>query len=198
MSLLNILYGVDSAEIGALTLDASLREEHSVAVEVTKHPVEQGSDISDHKRKGPDKVRITGIISNTPLRLFNFGPSELKPAENAWEVLNEMAASKELVTIITTLKTYEDMAMTDLRAPRDFKLGNVLEFTASFERLHLVRSSRAFSSQRTQSAADKVAKKKAAQAKKADAGKQPPKKTTILDDIASSEAGKAALKILGF
>jgi hypothetical protein len=68
MALLSLIFGEKAkARIGIVELDASLSETHSMSAEVTNHPVEEGSEISDHIRKQPDSIQISGVVSNTPL-----------------------------------------------------------------------------------------------------------------------------------
>lgn len=54
--------------IGSVHCDACVSEIHSETGEATEHPVEKGSNISDHYRANPRTVRIEGFITNTPIR----------------------------------------------------------------------------------------------------------------------------------
>lgn len=53
--------------IGSISLDASLSEVHSMSGEATSHPVETGSNISDHFHTNPRTVQIQGFITNHPV-----------------------------------------------------------------------------------------------------------------------------------
>lgn len=55
------------AVFGGIWLDASLEELHISDSEVTTHPVEEGSDITDHVRPKADAIRLTGVVSNQPI-----------------------------------------------------------------------------------------------------------------------------------
>ncbi len=127
-------------QVGSITLDVSLIEEHSVEIELTDHPVEKGADITDHKRRKPVALRLTGVISNTPLELLGGGLDAGNRAEAAWSTLETLQAGAELITVVTTLKTYENMQIVTMRAPRDVKRGNVLEVTLEFRELIQVES----------------------------------------------------------
>ena len=48
-------------------LDASIHEVYNDNSESTQHPVEDGSTVTDHIRKLPESIEITGIVSNTPI-----------------------------------------------------------------------------------------------------------------------------------
>jgi hypothetical protein len=50
-----------------LTLDATVKETHELSAQVTDHPVESGSNLTDHIRTLPARISLQGIISNTPI-----------------------------------------------------------------------------------------------------------------------------------
>jgi hypothetical protein len=60
---------VTHVEIASIWIDVSIREEHNCAAEVTRHPVEDGVDITDHVQLAPDRLQIEGLVSNQPLEL---------------------------------------------------------------------------------------------------------------------------------
>lgn len=47
--------------------DATTKESVESALSITTHPVEEGSDITDHAHEGPDHISVEGYISNKPL-----------------------------------------------------------------------------------------------------------------------------------
>lgn len=124
-----------------ITLDATLDANLSHTLNVTDFPVEDGSSISDHAQKQPDVVTLRGVVSSTPLRIVSLDAltGDARPRA-AFEVLEELQNSKELVRIVTDLKTYDNMALTTLAAPRRQDTTNALFFTATFRELRLVSS----------------------------------------------------------
>lgn len=52
-----------------LVLDASLSENHNSTCKVTRNPIEDGSNISDHVIIDPISLSIEGIISDSPLSI---------------------------------------------------------------------------------------------------------------------------------
>lgn len=56
-------------EIGDIWVDVSIRESHSATAEVSDHPVEEGSAITDHVRPLPRTIEIEGLVTNHPLEL---------------------------------------------------------------------------------------------------------------------------------
>jgi hypothetical protein len=51
---------------GSIYFDAIISETHSNKSELTEHPVELGSDVTDNIRHDPESFTLEGIVSNTP------------------------------------------------------------------------------------------------------------------------------------
>ena len=55
--------------IGTIWIDVAISEKHSLAADVTEHPVEEGASITDHVRPQPRTVELEGLVTNHPLEL---------------------------------------------------------------------------------------------------------------------------------
>lgn len=152
-----LLFQPFNAIIDTLVLDASVKEEHVGEVEVTDHPVEQGAAVSDHARPKPEELTIEGVVSNTPLNFIQARRSVTSEgftwttsaqinavrgtpgnAEAAYVTLRAMRDVPKLLTIITALRSYDNMVMTSLKIPRDKETGDVLKFEAKFKQVRIV------------------------------------------------------------
>ena len=124
-----------------ITLDATLDVNITHNMTVTDFPVEDGASISDHVQPQPVSVAIRGLVSSTPLRIISFDVivGDARPRA-AFEILTEIQDNKELVRIVTDLRTYDNMALTSLNAPRRQDTKNALLFTALFREVKLVSS----------------------------------------------------------
>src|SRR4029077_3803718 len=128
-------------KIALLTLDAVEKEMHHSAVEVTDSPVEQGVNISDHARPKPDEVTIEGWVTNHPLPPPGSAASFIPGlAENAYADLIDLHDNPRLITVVTSLRTYDDVIMVDLAVPRDAKTGESLHFTAQFKQIRSIQN----------------------------------------------------------
>ena len=131
-------------QLGELAIDASLDETHSMTSKVTQYPIESGSVISDHVINNPVTVSIHGVVTNNTIRdedeqeEVRIG-DERKVGE-AYDFLISIRDSKEPITILTGLSNYQDMVLTSLSIPRSRSTGEVLEFTAEFTQVKIVRS----------------------------------------------------------
>ena len=159
MALLTLLFGRPRKAIGALTVDAFLREGHSRSRDATSHPSDDNSPFSDATIRNPDVVTVDGILSDTPLlgasvasfqeffgglpgrTIFNGTDSGvivdgtlqvLRPSREKWALLDEIHRAGEPVTLVTGLKVYPDMMLTRLDCDRT-KPSRDLPFSASFQ-----------------------------------------------------------------
>lgn len=127
-----------------ITFDASVSETHTSEYEVTAHPVEGGVDITDHKRRKPRELTLNVIVSDDlPLSLLPVERQALafqasNRAVTAWETLKQYQQEAQLYRVLTTLETYEDMAIVSISVPRDARRGNTLDATIVLREIQIV------------------------------------------------------------
>lgn len=132
-----------------IVLDASVREVHNVTGIVTEHPVEKGIDITDNYRVLPRDLEIEGVISNTPIQSNYPGEAlinsvvglvngDTDPASNAWQEFQRFFDEAVVVTIVTSLKVYTNMVLTDLTVTRTAAQGQAIFFTATAREIRFV------------------------------------------------------------
>ena len=107
-------------------LDASLGESHDTSGDLTDHPVEDGSVVTDHLILRPFELTITGFVTNTPtdpqleaaaLELANQGGVSTR-VQATYGIMLELLRLGGTLTIDTGLKTYENMILTNVSVPR--------------------------------------------------------------------------------
>lgn len=139
----------------SMVLDASVSETHTSSATITSHPVESGTDITDHVHKQPDSITINGIISNTSLVfpqniigvavINSISRADLNVsndlAKTAYDQLRLLVEGKQLVRIATTLREYTDMLLEDLTVTRNATYGDSLNFTVKARQVRLVKTS---------------------------------------------------------
>ena len=142
--------------IGDLAIDCTVTETHTASATVTAHPVESGSDITDHIRPEPLQLSITGIVSDTPLgskqiqRAVDIGGTSVQVTQQetptsatgfgraAWSKLEEILAAAKPIKVVTRDKTYESMALVSLSVPKDARTGGAFAFSAQFRQVRIV------------------------------------------------------------
>lgn len=136
--------------IGTYIIDAALTEEHNFDSDVTEYPVEQAGDGTDNIRPKPITVTIEGIVSDTPIGKMvdirvnqgDNGQLDFTPSADALAALTAIRDARLPVPIVTSLKAYDNMAMTSLKIPRDAATGAALRFTADFQQIIFVTNNR--------------------------------------------------------
>ena len=129
--------------LGNLELDASLEEGHEWTAEATSNPVEEGSPATDHVIENADKIRLRGVVSDSPMVLSSTVPDILgtlvgSRAQDAFDLLRAIIKKREPVTVYTKHRIYPDMVLTAVNIPRTPQDGEAIEFTAEFINLRKV------------------------------------------------------------
>jgi hypothetical protein len=123
--------------IDGFQIDAMISISPTSVAQVTQHPVEEGSDISDHIILNPQTVVIEGVVTDTPLEAVTRTVGT-KPSSDAYALLTEIQTSRRLVEIKSNVfPPFKDMALTSLSAPKNQRTGDSLRFTATFQKLNI-------------------------------------------------------------
>lgn len=135
-SVFSLFYGNILTELGLLQLDVLVTENLTFPSEVTKYPIEDGSEISDHITKGSEELNITGAITSAMDWSLQFGSCKSKLIE-AVDTLRKMHEDRKVVKIVTGMGTYEDMGFTALSFNRSNsdKGGNWIDINASLRKV---------------------------------------------------------------
>lgn len=141
----SIVFKATRTKIGTLDVDATISASHQGDMDVTEHPVEEGSNVADHIRKKPEVLTMEGVVSDTPVEQSErdkLGTMK-KPvgrAKDAFDTLRDLRDSGELVTVATRLHTYDNMAITSLVFPDDARTGEAVRFNVTLKQVRKVSS----------------------------------------------------------
>lgn len=115
-------------------VDLFTDEIHTLRINKTAQPIETGSSITDNSIVEPQALRMVGFVSNlVPAERSSLPASER--GKEAWIQLEELAKKREPVTILTTLKLYENFLIVALEAQSNERTGTALEFSINFEEI---------------------------------------------------------------
>lgn len=135
-----------------IMIDASISEEHVTSVEVSENPVEDGANVADHVQINPDQLTIEGVITDAPLGYAVIGNIQnitrsvatfFGKSSRSIDAYNEMVKlqkSRQPFTVVTGLKRYKSMIMTELSVPRTKDTGGAVHFRAVFKEVPIVKS----------------------------------------------------------
>ena len=148
-----LFYRKDGYSVGAVELDLILDESHSKNAQVTENPLQEGRAVSDGIYLELREGSLTGLVSNHSIK-HSVPPDRqtaeglLDKAENyqlenrakqAWEDLKSLMDSKQLVTIVTSLEVYDNVAITSIETERDGDTGDALEIKVGFKQVQKVQ-----------------------------------------------------------
>lgn len=126
-------------KIGDIVIDLFETEVHTRTSEVTQYPIESGSTITDHIVNDPIIISVSGIVSDIPTNILGAlaGIGESR-ANNANEAMNKLIDDKSIVTLVTGLKVYQNMVITNFDVDRSVNTGKTLTFSATLQQVEIV------------------------------------------------------------
>ena len=192
-------------QYGNIELDAMLDESHEWSAEATSNPVEEGAPVTDHVIEQADKLTIRGVVTDAPLNasssilgLIGGGSADNK-TQSVFDLLNTLIKKREVLTVYTKHKTYDDMVLTSVTIQRISSHGEAIEIRAEFMHIRKVAT-------QTVDVPDGVSAKPEAKAggaggavsKKASATKASGKKqATQANKPAADKVNRSVLKSIG-
>lgn len=121
-------------------LDVTMTQKHSEKYVATKHPVEQGVDITDHVRRLPDTLVFAGRIVDSPFLPFlpaGAVPLQLNRAHQQLQRLRDFAREREPLFIATSTKVYENAIITLVEWDRNPKSGSSIPVSIKVEEIQI-------------------------------------------------------------
>lgn len=134
----------DSGQVRIIEFDVA-DETHAVSSDVTDHPVETGVNISDHVRPRPKTFTIEGIISNTPIGIFAAadafvgGLGGAGRGEDAYELLLQYWEQGRPLDLLTSLRDYSNLVITNMSVTRNAQTTNGLHITIGLKQISTSR-----------------------------------------------------------
>lgn len=122
--------------VGSITFDLVLSENHNFNSVVTEHPIEDGSEITDHIENELENGTLNGLISNFSLTA---GDVTTNRAQDVFEAMVALWNEKTPVTITTVLRVYENVVITSMPFMRDASQGDSLPISISFKKIRIVK-----------------------------------------------------------
>lgn len=152
-----------------MRFDATVREDHVSTATITEHPIEEGASVSDHVRDDLDSIEMQIVVSNTPIdvpsdhadgvagsqqsvELRASDGSDLGSAlalvfdgtlarvRSVYEELLDLKERGQQLTVMTSLREYEDMVVKKVTPTRDAATGNSLVASVEFKQVSIVSS----------------------------------------------------------
>lgn len=135
MSILGTLTLIPRAKIGAIEIQASIEEQMSDTLEVTEHPVQTGASITDHSYKRPPQVVIhcgwsdsspESFLATIALSIANGRVTGANLTSGLYSQLLNLQERRTPFSIVTSLRVYDNMLITNIAVRRDAKNSQAL------------------------------------------------------------------------
>lgn len=147
-----LVRGWTATTTNGIVIDAAVSEGHLSTCEVSDNPIEGGADVTDHVQMKPAQLTVEGVISDTPLgyavigNIQNlarsittlFGASSR--SQDAYDAMIELQKSRQPFTVITSLKRYTNMILTELSIPRTATTGGAIHFQATMREVFIAQT----------------------------------------------------------
>lgn len=108
--------------------------------DVTSYPVENGADVSDHVQVKNNTFTLSGMISETPIRLmkdmlYSAGVNGTRISQ-AITYLDQIFDARQPIILITEHKVYENVILKGISY--DYQSEHSMQFDLDFEQIRLV------------------------------------------------------------
>lgn len=158
----------DDEDMGIIgfPFDLFISEDHDLKFNVSDHPIQNGCVISDHVQQELRSVSIEGMFTNHPIwkKMGMYKDKDVKVnrilgtvntesednvsidgimqldnrARSKYEALEALAKRKKPVRLVTSLVVYPQMIITSIKAKRDPKSGESVQFSMDLREIEMV------------------------------------------------------------
>jgi len=140
MDFLSTLFHLQDRRIGLIVPSVVISERHNDSLEITAHPVEVGTAISDHAYKRPAEVTMTVGFSGGG-SLFDFANNRtatsllgMSPSET-YDTLLKLQSDRKPFDVVTGKRLYKNMLLQNLEVTTDRFTENVLTATLTLREI---------------------------------------------------------------
>lgn len=124
-----------------LVFSVVLKETHSHNANVSRHPVESGASMVDHIQTSGVELSVEalrdGIESHGGDSVATGAPPDL---EQKYSELLELFESRAPLTVVTGIRTYSNMVITNISVARDKNSASVLNVSAKLTEIMIASS----------------------------------------------------------
>lgn len=140
----SLLLAGQGRTIMGLFADVTIEEKHKDELQITEHPVETGTPISDHAYKEPPELtmkvgwsesagKLNGMVGNSIL-------SETTGLVAVYETLQTLQDQKVRLIVSTGKRIYTNMLIKSLSCTTDMQSENSLMIDITFKKVNIVRT----------------------------------------------------------
>lgn len=126
--------------VAGIEFDALINESRSLTADTPEYPIETGFVISDSIILKPQVLNMTLYLTDTPVTWRGRFGNTSGRVRDVIKRLEEIYFSREMVTVVTTEKTYKNMAITGITISKSSETGYAREIPISFKGIRVTQS----------------------------------------------------------
>ena len=119
---------VNNRVVGGIVATVTIEESSDDVLEITKHPVQTGSSITDHAYLQPKKLKLS----------LGFNATRQKSISDIYKDILDLQEKREPFDVITGNRTYKNMLFVSIKNSSDYKTENSLFIEAELEEVKIV------------------------------------------------------------
>lgn len=129
--------------INGIPFDALLDEERAYEAESPDYPVESGFNINDTIILKPLTLSMTLFVTDTPVTWKNRGHGGKGWTDSIIQRLESLYFSRQIVTIVTSDRTYKSMAIQSISIAKSAEVGYARQIPITFKEIRVTKSKKA-------------------------------------------------------
>lgn len=126
--------------INGVEFDALITEDRGLEATVPEYAVEDGFSVSDTIIIGTETLSMTLFVTDTPVTWFSRHGSGRGRTESVVKQLEELFYTKEPVTVVTSDRTYTDMAIESISFSKNAETGYAREIPISLRKIRITKA----------------------------------------------------------
>lgn len=130
----------EPVSINGLEFDALIGEDRSLEATVPEYAVEEGYSVTDAIILETEPLNMTLFVTDTPVTWAERHGSGFGRTEDVIKQLEEIYLDRKPVTIKTTDKVYENMAIENIAISKTIETGYSREIPISFRKIRIVKA----------------------------------------------------------
>lgn len=123
--------------VNGIEFDALISQTDTMEATVPEYTVEDGFVVSDAIILNPEKLDMVLYITDTPVTWYSRHGSGQDRVETIVKQLQELYFTAEPTTVVTSAKSYTNMAIESLSIAKSLEIGYAREVSISFKKIRV-------------------------------------------------------------
>lgn len=123
--------------VNGIEFDALMNQTDTLEATVPEYTVEDGFVVSDAIILNPEKLDMVLYITDTPVTWYSRHGSGQDRVETIVKQLQELYFTAEPTTVVTSAKSYTNMAIESLSISKSVEIGYAREVSISFKKIRV-------------------------------------------------------------